>query len=125
MSARPATKTLPFERRVPEIPIVDLAYTSRHANVMIATGPLVNRVEATMDLCVSDEGGKNIKDVLILWGLKRIRYAPGNSEIIEDYPDPHSDMDFRSDEIEAWATALYQAVQLAKQRGYLPNGAAQ
>jgi hypothetical protein len=125
MSARRAAtaKILPFERIVPEAPVVDMAYTSRHANVVIGTGPLVNRVEATIDLCVADNVGKKMKDVLILWGLKRIHFAPGHSETVEDYPNPHADMDFRSDEIEAFATALYQAVQLAKKQGYLQSEA--
>jgi hypothetical protein len=115
-----ATKTLPFKR---EEPLVDAAFTSRHSEVHIRTGPLDNSVSAEVDLHIGDDKNeklRNFPEVLVTWTMSRYRVVNGESEIIEDHPVPHSDMSWRNDEIEAFATALYQAVQLAKKQGYLP-----
>jgi hypothetical protein len=102
-------KILPFKR---ESPLVDSAFTTRHSEVHIRTGPRDNEVYAEVDLTIND----GPSGVLVYW--KMMRWA-GGQEIV-DHPYPHTDIEFGVDEIEAWATALYQAVQLAKKQGYLP-----
>jgi hypothetical protein len=110
-----AGATLPFKR---ESPLVDAAFTSRHAEVHIRTGPLDNSVNASVDLHIED----GHTQVNVYWEMERVQVVKGEYTFLKDHPYPHTDMTFGVDEIEAWATALYQAVQLAKKQGYLPGG---
>jgi hypothetical protein len=117
-----ATKTLPLER---EEPVVDSAFTSRHSEVHIRTGPHGDSVGANVSLIICDGGSmktRNFPEVLVEWTMDRFRIVNGESQLIEVHPFPHAEMAWRNDEIEAFATALYQAVQLAKKQGYLPKG---
>jgi hypothetical protein len=127
MSARTATKAKAKVLRFSREPFVDSEYSTKHAEVQIRTGRLDDDVRCQVDLSVYDRensDGHFAERVSILWELDRHRQREdGNGfELIEDHPTPHSDMLFRVDEIEAFATALYKAVQLAKSRGYLPSG---
>lgn len=116
MSATAVAKTIPFNVRLPKKAIVDLAYTSRRSEVQITTGSLNDGVEATIELCI-DDGRSSVE---ILWTLERWKSANGRYQLSKPYPAPHTDMSFEVDEIEAFATALYEAVQRARKAGYLP-----
>lgn len=128
MSARMAAakaKVLPFSTE----PFVDSEYSTKHAEVQIRTGRVDDDVRCQVDLSVYDRenpDGHLAERVSILWELDRHRQREDGKgfEFIEDHPTPHADMHFRVDEIEAFATALYRAVRLAKQRGYLMDGGA-
>lgn len=122
MPARAAAKSkvLPFRTE----PFVDSEYSTKHAEVQIVAGPQTDMVRAKVDLTVYDRensDGHLLNRVSILWELDR--YRPGKGGFIYDHPTPHSEMLFQVDEIEAFATALYRAVQMAKSRGYLRSEA--
>lgn len=109
----------------PTEPVVDSEFSTKHAEVQIVTGTSADMVRAKVDLTVYDRensDGHLPNRVSILWELDR--YRPAKGGFIYDHPTPHTEMLYREDEIEAFATALYKAVQLAKQRGYLPGGIA-
>lgn len=125
-----AAKTLRFLR---ESPLIDASFTTRHSEVHIRTGPPENQVYAEVDLTICDNlpgevaGVRSKADthlVLVYWKMNRYRRADGGRlQEINDHPYPHTDIEFASDEIDAFATALYQSVQLAKKQGYLPSEA--
>ena len=121
MSARTAKKEKAPERW--SSPFIDGGFTTNQAEATVRTGPPEEQVMARVELGVSDgPASRNVRDVNILWTVKRIHNA-GKVSVTNDYPDPHTDICFRSDEIEAFANALYEAVKLAKKQGYLPTGA--
>jgi hypothetical protein len=119
MPARTATKTLPFRH---EEPFVDAAFTTRSSEVHIRTGPLDDSVNAEVTISLEDNLSPRVKyPVSVFWTMFRFTRANGECQRIELHDGPHADMMWACDEIEAFATALYQAVQLAKKQGYLPS----
>jgi hypothetical protein len=116
-----ARKMLPFKR---EEPLVDAAFTSRSSEVHIHTGPVDDSINAEVQLYLEDHRSeKVVYPISVYWKMFRFRRGKEGFERIELHDQPHSEMNFALDEVEAFATALYQVVQLAKKRGYLSNGA--
>ena|ERR1700674_3208873 len=128
MSARTAVakraKVIPFRTE----PFIDCEFTDKRAHVEVRTGPRNDEMICRIYLEIYDAentDGDVPENVSIGWELERARRGPdGHFEFTQREPSPHTDMLYEADEIEAFATALYRAVQLAKQRGYLPSGAA-
>lgn len=106
-----------------EEPFVDSAWTAKHSEAHIRTGPPNNSVTAEVNLAMQDaEIGGLPPRVYVYWKMWRYVREEGvrEGDLVFDYPNPHGDLDYKLDEIEAFATALYQAVQNAKKAGYLP-----
>ena len=103
-------------------PFLDAGYTTRQSHAAVCTGPFENELTASVDLSVSDDCAPNIKDVLVIWSIDRVTRSANPVRILHADRTPRADISFHSDELEAFATALYEAVRLAKRRGYLPDG---
>jgi hypothetical protein len=113
-----AAKTLPFKR---EEPLVDCAFTTRSSEVHVRTGPDNDSVNTSVALRMEDNLSPKVSNpVAVHWEMFRFRTGNGEPERIDLHVGSHPDMSFRLDEVEGFATALYQAVQLAKKQGYLP-----
>jgi hypothetical protein len=107
-----------------EEPLVDAAFTSRSSEVHIRTGTLDDSVNAEVQLYLEDHRARKVAyPISVYWKMFRFKRGKEGFERIELHDSPHSDMNFALDEIEAFATALYQAVQLAKNAGHLPSEA--
>lgn len=118
---RAATKILPFN---PDNVLIDAAFTKRSSHVHVSTGPQIDSVNAEVSIHMEDNLSAKVSNpVSVHWEMFRFKLENGEPERIDLHVGSHPDMWFRLDEIEAFATALYQAVQLAKRQGYLPNGA--
>lgn len=114
-----AAKILPFN---PNDVLIDAAFTSRTSEVHVCTGPDDDSVNTEVSLHMEDNLSAKVSNpVAVHWEMFRFRTRNGVPERIDLHVGSHADMSFRLDEIEAFATALYEAVQLAKKQGYLPR----
>ena len=114
-------------------PFVDSEYSNRHSIVQMRS-ELVEGQEVTVEVEVSvhdpdtrpSEKWALVPGVGIYWRIERTQWdtdrlaADGHLRIVARGEPQTDGLDLRTDEVEAFATALYKAVQLAKTRGYLP-----
>ena len=126
MSARTAAK-MKARKGLDTSLFIDGEFSHREAVCDVRTGPPENTVTAKATILVCDnEDDRKVDTVLVHWTMGRDCFKitgpkPGQSTLTREEPDQGDDS-FKLDEVEAWATALYRAVQLAKTQGYLPNG---
>lgn len=111
-------KIIPFQ---PDQIMIDAAFTTRCSEVHVR-GSAANggEVNAEVEIRLEDNLSRRVTEpVLIHWEMFWVGQVDGEWEREARHPFPHADMTFALDEIEPFATALYQAVQLAKKQGYL------
>jgi hypothetical protein len=103
--------------------LVDGLFSSREAVCEIRSGPPENEVAVKAEISVTDnEDVAKIDTVLVNWSATRSRFVDGAFTREETRRDGDT---FKLDEAEAWITALYRAMVLAKAQGYLPQRGAQ
>jgi hypothetical protein len=112
-----------WTRRHPPPVVPDVA--TKHTRIKVRAGAM-NCIEANVDLAIAEslDGetepfSRYSAEATVVWAVKRRVMVNGKYERVEDYSTP---IEFRADELEAFAVAFYRAFQLAKHRGHLPPG---